>query len=1251
MKWFKRIGTALLALVALVAVGLGWLLGTTAGLRFALARAQGLTGGALVVQQAQGRLAGPLTLTGVRYRVRASGLVVDVGRVEADPTVTALLRGRVQLKELRVHQVDVALPASPATAKPAASKPLDLRAPIDLVLQDARVEGVRVHRGADNLFLADRLDLAAAWTRRGLAVRTLHLRAPDGRIDLEGQTAFVIGYRGRATVQFDWRAGGRRWSGRLKASSNGRSASASVDLTRPSTAHVQGTLSTRAAHDWKARLSVPRGAAAPWLGRTAIRQLALALQAHGDIQQAHVSGTIDLDDQRVQLVALDARRTPDGKALRLEHLQLRSPQHPGSLDASGRIDLSAATPTAQLHLGWQDVTLPAALAGRPLATHGTLQLDGTLQHYRAVLDAEAGPPGSLSKLQAALEGTPDALDIRSLAVVQPKGRLDTTGHLDFGAKGLDWQASATARAFDPGLLLAGWNGALDAKLSSQGRMAGKNVHAQLKLDALSGTLRGKRVDGHGTLALSPKKVLSGQLDLRYGAGRIALTGADGTRNDLDVHLHVGALGDWLPDAAGTLTARLRVRGAWPKLSASGTVEGKKLAWKRQRAGRLASSFDIPDIRHPGGTLKLTADDLHAAGFAFDKLTLDGHGTQSHHQLDIDARGDPLSLRLALRGGMQGSAWNGTLQRLDLGLKDQPTWHLRAPAALAWDGGKASLAPTCLEAGQPQLCISGQRTGNGALQARYRMRQLPLELVLALVGNDLPMRARGTLDGSGEVRRDAVGALSGQASLTSDQGTIFYVDRPNQPLLGFRQLDARLDLAPQQQRLRIGAQLQEHGRLDGDLQASGPQHALGGHLHMQLDNLRFVELFTPEVANLAGSMDADLDLSGTLAAPSLQGQASVKDVAGEIPALGLKLTGGQLRLRGDNAQALRVDGQVRSGPGTLNISGTLGIGKGQDTVLSVRGKNVQVANLPSASVNLSPDVGLQHDADGLHIAGVVGVDKADVQLEKLPGAGATQASPDVVVVDAGSPPAKRAAAMPVTTNLRVELGEHTHVNGYGLDGDLRGDLLVLGRPGKGTLGQGQIRIDGTFRAYGQDLRIEQGRLLFASTPLQDPGLDIQAIRKLNPNATIDEGQQVGLQVRGTARRPVLTVFSNPVMSQSDALSYLITGKPLSQVKGGEGNMVNSAAQALGSATGDLLAKNVGSRLGISDIGVSSSDTLGTTAFTVGKYLSPRLYLSYGVGLFEPGQVITLRYILSRRWNFEAQQSTNSSRASFNYRYEH
>ena len=68
-------------------------------------------------------------------------------------------------------------------------------------------------------------------------------------------------------------------------------------------------------------------------------------------------------------------------------------------------------------------------------------------------------------------------------------------------------------------------------------------------------------------------------------------------------------------------------------------------------------------------------------------------------------------------------------------------------------------------------------------------------------------------------------------------------------------------------------------------------------------------------------------------------------------------------------------------------------------------------------------------------------------------------------------------------------------------------------------------------------------------------------------------------------------------------------------------------------------------------IVNNDALGGgSAFTVGKYLSPRLYFSYGVGLFDPGQVITLRYHISGRWNFEALTATEFSRASINYRFE-
>jgi translocation and assembly module TamB len=98
------------------------------------------------------------------------------------------------------------------------------------------------------------------------------------------------------------------------------------------------------------------------------------------------------------------------------------------------------------------------------------------------------------------------------------------------------------------------------------------------------------------------------------------------------------------------------------------------------------------------------------------------------------------------------------------------------------------------------------------------------------------------------------------------------------------------------------------------------------------------------------------------------------------------------------------------------------------------------------------------------------------------------------------------------------------------------------------------------------------------------------------------------------------------------------------------MVQAAARSLGGAAGNLIAKGLGKRLGINEIGIEDSPEIGGSAFTIGQYLSPRLYLSYGVGLFEPGQVVTLRYRINDKVSLEAVQGSLSQRAGVTYRIE-
>ena len=54
--------------------------------------------------------------------------------------------------------------------------------------------------------------------------------------------------------------------------------------------------------------------------------------------------------------------------------------------------------------------------------------------------------------------------------------------------------------------------------------------------------------------------------------------------------------------------------------------------------------------------------------------------------------------------------------------------------------------------------------------------------------------------------------------------------------------------------------------------------------------------------------------------------------------------------------------------------------------------------------------------------------------------------------------------------------------------------------------------------------------------------------------------------------------------------------------------------------------------------------------IGKYLSPRLYVGYGVSLLGTGQVITLRYLLRKGFDIEIESSSVENRGSLNWRKE-
>ena len=94
----------------------------------------------------------------------------------------------------------------------------------------------------------------------------------------------------------------------------------------------------------------------------------------------------------------------------------------------------------------------------------------------------------------------------------------------------------------------------------------------------------------------------------------------------------------------------------------------------------------------------------------------------------------------------------------------------------------------------------------------------------------------------------------------------------------------------------------------------------------------------------------------------------------------------------------------------------------------------------------------------------------------------------------------------------------------------------------------------------------------------------------------------------------------------------------------------AAATAALSAGNLLASQLGAKIGLDDAGVSESRALGGSVIGIGKYLSPRLYVSYGVSLLGTGQVITLKYLLRKGFDIEIESSSVENRGSVNWRKE-
>ncbi len=390
------------------------------------------------------------------------------------------------------------------------------------------------------------------------------------------------------------------------------------------------------------------------------------------------------------------------------------------------------------------------------------------------------------------------------------------------------------------------------------------------------------------------------------------------------------------------------------------------------------------------------------------------------------------------------------------------------------------------------------------------------------------------------------------------------------------------------------------------------------------------LFPGLIRESRGELNVDARVGGQWRKPEISGSLKLGKASAYLPTAGVQLKNVEMTAHFVRDQLVIDSYKVESGPGRIGGNGVIRLKDWRVAAYegTIKGDRFQAVYLPDLQVLANPDLIFSGFPGKLSVRGEILVPELLVneQQSRAP----IQPSEDVVI-EGEAGPAQKKTSSPLDIQVTVTLGDKVRLKLQGLEAQLKGSLKLVIRRLDEIRSTGEIRVvKGSYKTYGINLDITRGRVYYAGGPIDQPTLDIQALRKVGD-------VRAGVTIAGTPRTMAVKLYSQPNMPDSAILSYIILGQPLAYT-GEQSGLVTRAA-------GQLLSTTSGYKpIQVTPPGVAPSKTAGATlsqsVVSVGRYLTPELYISYGRSLLTSANLIRLRYDLSRHWEVETQTGTES-----------
>lgn len=622
----------------------------------------------------------------------------------------------------------------------------------------------------------------------------------------------------------------------------------------------------------------------------------------------------------------------------------------------------------------------------------------------------------------------------------------------------------------------------------------------------------------------------------------------------------------------------------------------------------------------------------------------------------------LTLSTQLKGGLNERNWQGKITQLNISGNGSESWHLTEPSAAELSLSNANISQTCLTSDIGNTCFDFTWDNQHVWKINSNGKLKNLSFLTKMLSRYLTADSPATFNFSATGVDAKIHSVT--ASFNTTAGTLNYLSDFERLSIPYKQLIFTAKTANNQLVTHLKLEIAKDNFIEtaitlhklDTLLTKLDKSTIEGNVRFHVSELKMLQFFIPYISKPTGIIQGDLLVSGTLSNPSLQGKLGLVDGGVDIPMFKVQLKNLLLSV-GAHDHTLSYTFSGKSGELAITAEGTTVLGKEIVTKINIRGKDVLVVNTPEYTVYATPDLVLNVTGHTPSLSGTILIPKATIKPADF---SSTITLPDEIII-IGKGEKSKQIPWNWLMDLTISLGDEVVLDTHGLQGKLNGKLHIQRRiDQENAVATGELHItDGKLITQGKELKLSSSSSIsYSHDLLNNPHLNIRAFRTvsvLSSSSLSPVGPtqaQVGVAIKGTVKHPNVTMFSSPVtLSQADILSYLLFNQPASGSSSANLSLILQAVQSLklSSKSEDSSLNQIQQSLGITELGVQqqlSVDALGTplginqSAFVIGKYLTPNIYLRYNHGLLTSVDIYEIRYIINKNWAVQTNIGSNS-----------